>query len=300
MAELLTGLDQYGLNLYYLGNFEQASTYTRQALAIAERTHNLAIITRTLGNLGMTLTGCGRYGEALAVFAEARRCGYEYRTWPWLARAISMHAGLHLALGDYAGAEALTEEAREVNRAVQFPNVTASTGIDLLLNLARRHEVGRAEGLLPQVGEDVTKTAGSHTWLMALRFAQAHAEVALARGAFDEARRLAEEGIAQAQARGRVKYEVLGLQTHAQALAEQGRTNAAIGELRAAVALARPLGDPALLLRTVAALLAIEGDDALLAEARATVERSAAALPDDLRRIVLETDTVRLVAQLSH
>jgi tetratricopeptide (TPR) repeat protein len=300
IAELLTGLDQYGLNWYYLGHFEQADIYTRQALEIAQSVHDPAIITRTLGNLGMTLTGCGRYDEALKVFAEAGRCGHEYRTWAWLARSISMHAGLHLALGDYAGAEALTEEAREVNRAVRFPNVTASTGIDLLLMCARRHDVGRAEGLLPHVREGVTKASGSHGWLMALRFAQAHAEVALARGAWDEALRFAEEGIAQARLRGRVKYEVLGMQTHAQALAAQGRTKGAIAELRAAIALARPMGDPALFLRVVAALLAIEGHDALLTEARATVERIATALPGDLRPTFLHADTVRLVARLSH
>jgi tetratricopeptide (TPR) repeat protein len=300
IAELLTGLDQYGLNWYYLGHFEQAGTFTRQALEIAQSAHDQAIITRTLGNLGMTLSGCGRYGEALDMFAEARRRGREYQTWAWLARSISMHAGLHLALGDYAGAEELTEEAREVNCAVRFPNVTASTGIDLLLMCARRHDVGRAEGLLPHVREGVTKASGSHGWLMALRFAQAQAEVALAREALDEALRFAEDSIAQARQRGRVKYEVLGLQTRAQALARQGRSKDAIGELRAAIALAHPMGDPALFLRVVSALLAIEGDDALLTEARATVERIATALPGDLRRTFLDTDTVRLVARLSH
>jgi hypothetical protein len=300
MAELLGGIDQYGLNWYYLGHFEQANTYTRQAVEIAQRGHNWGIIARTLGNLGMALTGRGRYDEALAVFAEARQRGREYRTWPWLARSISMHAGLHLALGDYAAAEVLTEEAREVNRAIQFPNVTASTGIDLLLSFARRHEVGRAEGLVPQVGEDATKATGAHAWLMALRFAQAQAEVALARGAWDEAVGFAEEGMTQARLRGRVKYEVLGLQTQAQALAGQGRTKDAIVELRMAIALARPMGDPALFLRVVSALLAIEGDDALLADARTSVERIAIVLPDDLRRNFLDGEPARLVARLSH
>jgi hypothetical protein len=140
--------------------------------------------------------------------------------------------------------------------------------MDLLLLCARRHDVGRAEGLPPHRGEDVTKTAGAHCWLLALRFAQAQAVVALARGAFDEARGFAEEGITHARLRGRVKYEVLGPPTRAQALAEQGSTTAVLSELQAAIALARPIGDPALFLRAVAALLAIEGNDALLAEAR--------------------------------
>jgi tetratricopeptide (TPR) repeat protein len=279
---VLTGLDQYGVNFYYFGQYEEALVYTRRALEVARDVHDTAIVVRTLGNSGMTLTAMGRYIEALRIFDEARRLGQEYRTYPWLGRAICMHAGLHLALCDFARAEALIYEAREIT---QFANVTASTGVDLLLSFARRHDPGRAEGLLPAVREDVTKALGGHGWLMTLRFAQAQAEVALARGAPDEALRFAEDGIAQAQRLGRVKYEVLGMQTHAQALAALGRTKEAIPELRRAVERARPVGDPALFLRTAAALLAIEGDDALLAETRAAADQIAAALPDDLRRI---------------
>lgn len=300
VASLLHGLDQYGLNWYYLGDFEAADTHTRLALEVARSAHDAAIITRTLGNLGMALTGSGRYGEALETFAEARRSGFEYGAWAWLARSISMCAGLHLALGDLARAETLTEEAREVNRAIQFPNVSASTGIDLLFIFARRHEVGRAQGLLPRVREDVSKAVGAHGWLTALRLAQAQAEVAFAQGALDEAVRFAEDSIAQARQRGRLKYEVLAMQARAQARAGQGHVNEAIVGLRAALALARDTGDPALFLRTAASLLPIAGDDALLAEARASVKRISTALPDDLRRVFLDTDPVWLVSRLSH
>jgi tetratricopeptide (TPR) repeat protein len=296
---LLSGLDQFGLNWYYLGHFKEADRYTRQALEIARQVHDANIIIRTLGNLGMTLTGCGRYDEALALFGDARRFGREQATWAWLARSISMCAGLHLTVGDYAGAETLTEEACEVNRVVRFPNVTASTGVDFLLTYARRQEPGRAEGLLPTVRDAVVQAVGNHTWLVSMRFAQAQAEVALARGASHEAIRFADDAIAQAQQRGRVKYEALGMQTHAQALAALGRTKEAIAELRSAVERARPVGDPALFLRAATALLAIEGDDALLAEARVTIDRMAAALPVDLRRIFLDAEPARLVARLS-
>jgi tetratricopeptide (TPR) repeat protein len=297
---LLSGLDQFGLNWYYLGHFKEADRYTRQALEIARQVHDANIIIRTLGNLGMTLTGCGRYDEALALFGEARRFGREQATWAWLARSISMCAGLHLTLGDYAGAETLTEEAREVNRVVRFPNVTASTGVDFLLTYARRQEPGRAEGLLPTVRDTVVQAVGAHIWLLSMRFVQAQAEVALARGALHDAIQFAEESIAQARECGRVKYEVFGMQTHAQALAALGRTKEAIVELQAAVERARPVGDPALFLRAATALLAIEGDDALMAETRATIDRIAAALPDELRRVFLDAEPVRLVAHLGH
>jgi tetratricopeptide (TPR) repeat protein len=301
MASLHTGLDQYGLNWYYLSKYEEAVTHTRDALEIARSLQDSGIITRTLGNLGMALTGSGRYTEALAVFAEARQRGSDDEVWLWVARSISMRAGLHLVLGDFAGAEELTWEAREVNRLGRLANVTASTGIDLLLNFSRRHEAGRAEEILPSVAEDVMKVVGTqtgHAWLMALRFAQAQAEVRLAQGAYDDALRFTEESLARARQSGRVKYEVLGLQTQAEAQAGLGQTNAAIPVLRSALGRARMIGDPALFLRVAAALLAVEGDDQLLAEAKAATGHITQALPDALRRTFVGTEPVRLVERL--
>ena len=85
--------------------------------------------------------------------------------------------------------------------------------------------------------------------------------------------------------RKRAKYQVLALVTHAQALGKLGRTREAIGDLQSAVQLARPQADPALLLPSVAALLALNGNDQLAAEARATVGRIRAHLPtEEMRR----------------
>jgi hypothetical protein len=81
-----------------------------------------------------------------------------------------------------------------------------------------------------------------------------------------------------------VKYEVAGLGTRGQALAALGRTREAIPELQHAVALARPIGDPAMFLRAATALLAIDGSDALRDEARTAARRVTAALPDDAMR----------------
>jgi class 3 adenylate cyclase/tetratricopeptide (TPR) repeat protein len=298
IASLHTGLDQYGLNWYYLSHYDEAVKHTRHALDLARSLHDPAIITRTLGNLGMALTGSGRYTEALAVFAEARQRGSEGKVWMWVARSISMRAGLHLALGNFTRAELLTEEAQEVNRLIGFGNVTASTGVDLVLNFTRRHEPGRAEEILSSVAEAVSKAVGSHQWLLALRFAQAQAEVRLAQGAYADAIHCTEDSLARARQTGRVKYEVLGLQTQAEALSGLGQTKEAIPLLRTALERARIIGDSALFLRVAASLLALEGDDLLLAEAEAAVERIRKALPDALLRTFVEAEPVRLVGRL--
>jgi tetratricopeptide (TPR) repeat protein len=175
-----------------------------------------------------------------------------------------------------------------------------SGGLDLLLNFARRGDLGRAEGLVDEVAAGVTNVQGAHGWLWTLRLEQAQAEIALGRGDYERALRHAEAAIARARTLGRIKYEVAGLQVRGQALAALGHTREALGHLQSAVTRSRGTGDPAMFLRAAAVLLAIEGDDALLAEARATVERIAGALPDaELLRCFLTAGPVRLVVRLA-
>src|SRR5207249_6074667 len=117
-------------------------------------------------------------------------------------------------------------------------------------------------------------------WLWALRLAQARAELALARGAFDAAITLADASLLQARGR-RPKYEVLALATRASALVGLGRASGAVMDLRAAVRVARAVADPALFVRSASALLAIDGDDTLAAETRVTAEHMLSRMPTE-------------------
>jgi len=118
-----------------------------------------------------------------------------------------------------------------------------------------------------------------------LRFAQARAELALARGEAEEAHRLANDVIARSLATGRVKYEVEGLVAQALALEAMGRRDDAARDLKEAVALARRTGDPAAFLRTARELLRLREDESLAAEAGRAKAAIAGALPGgELRR----------------
>ena len=76
------------------------------------------------------------------------------------------------------------------------------------------------------------------------------------------------------------------------------RTKDALADLRTALALARLVDAPALFLRVATSLLAVDGDDALFAEARAVAERIAGALPDNAaRRRFQATELVRMLAR---
>jgi hypothetical protein len=215
-----------------------------------------------------------------------------------LARAISISAGFHLDLGDYATNEALAEEARELARSLNFAPPAVSSGIDLLLNFARRGEVARAEALVGEVAGAVEKAAGWHGWLWSLRLSQARAEIALARAEWDEALRWAGDAIDRSRARQRLKYAVLGLLTRGQALGALGRSSDASADLRRAVDLARTVSDPALLLRASAALLLVDGDDALADEASRAVQQITEGMPaPEMRQRFLATEPARIVAR---
>ena len=285
--------------LGFTGAFAEAVERGRDAVEVARRSSDTANMMFALPHLGHALAANGRYAEAEEVFAEARRFGREYGVGPLLARAIAVSAGYHLDVFDFHGNEAIAGEARELARSVDFLPTLVSGGLDLLLNFTRRDDLDRADRLLADVAVVVEKAAGWHGWIWRLRLAAARAELALAHADLEDALRHATEAIRLNHGK-KLKYEVAGLEARATALHALGRTREAITDLRQAVQLARPTGDPALLLRAVAGLLAVEGDDALLAEASTAADRIVRVLPDDRMRQAFEASSpVALVRKLA-
>ena len=292
-------LSIYQSTLYWTGQFDEGIERGREVVRLARGGHDIDQTMLALQGLGLALAGSGRYDEAALVFDEARQLGREYGVGPFLARSIAVSAGFHLDVFDLAGHEAVAEEARELARSVNFPPALVSASIDLLLNFARRGEASRAEQLVDEVAATVEKAAGWHGWLWRLRLAEARAEIALARGDWEETIRLADDAVERSRGK-RVKYQALALGTRAQALDRLGRGKEAIADLGRAVELARPVGDPALFLRTAAALLALDGSDVLATEARAAAERIAGSLPgDEMRRCFGSSEPVSIIHRLT-
>jgi DNA-binding SARP family transcriptional activator/tetratricopeptide (TPR) repeat protein len=285
--------------LNFRGAFAEAVERGREAVEVARRTSDTANMMFALPHFGHALAGHGRYGEAEQVFAEARRFGREYGVGPLLARAIAVSAGYRLDVFDFRGNEAINEEARDLARSVDFLPTIVSAGLDLLLNLTRRHEVDRAERLLADVTTVVEKASGWHGWIWRLRLIEARAELALAHGHLEETVDRATAAIELNHAK-KVKYEAAALDTRAKALHALGRTSEAIADLRRAVQLARPTGDPAMLLRAAAGLLALDGDDALIVEASTAAERISRALPDlQMQRAFAASGAVCLIRKFA-
>jgi tetratricopeptide (TPR) repeat protein len=290
----------YGpLSLYLAGRSSEGVALGTAGLEIARSARDTTLLMMSFPHLGLNLGASGRYREAAAVFEEANQFGRKYGVLPLVARATAMSAGFHLSVFDFEGAEALQYEARELGRAVGFAPTVVSAGIDLLLTLARRHDPGSAETLLPETERAAATTPGWHEWLWRIRLCQARAELALSRGAFEIAVAEASAGIEQGRDRLRPKYEALGLITRAQALHGLGRTRDGVIDARQSVVVARPTGDPALLMQALDTVLALDGDDASAAEARALDARISSELPDEtVRRRFSDSDVVQRVRRL--
>ena len=260
------------LTLYWVGRLDEAAERAAEGVARARTSGDPAFLLYSLQHLGLSLSGGGRYDDALRTFDEARAFGRQAGALPLLARATSMSVAPLLALGDLDAAMTRAFEAREIAHRVAFAPPHVSAAIDLLLIFARSHDPGRAEALFDETARAVHHSKGWHAWKWNMRLWQARAELAVARAAWHEAIDAATHVVEQSRPRQRLKYEALALATRARASARLGLRRA-LDDARAATQVARTLGDPAVLLDCLSVLLGIAGDDGLLTEARQTAQR---------------------------
>jgi tetratricopeptide (TPR) repeat protein len=262
---------------------DEAVQHGLQAVETARTAEDPSFLLYALSHLGLSLSGAGRFDEALRVFDEARTFGRSCGALPLLARATSMSVAPLLSLGDLEGAMARAYEARELAHRIAFEPPFVSAGIDLLLIFARQQDPGRAGALLDETAQAVQKASGWHAWKWDMRLSQARAELASARGVWGEAIEAATHVIDQSRTRHRPKYEALGLVTRALAARRLGNRSA-LKDARAAVDVGRRLADPAVLLDCLIARLEIEGTDALLDEARRTAHKIAQTVANETLR----------------
>ena len=202
-----------------------------------------------------------------------------------------------LASSIMPGAETLQRESRELAASAGLLPPLISSGIDMLLTFARTHNPGAGDAL-----DQDCSGAAKHAWhrgIFAVRLAQARAELALARGDSPATLDHAAESLALAGKIGRPKYEILALLARAQAFAALGRKSEAIGEAGGALAVSRRVGDPALLLRSLDALLGLDGADELLRDAHTMIAAIGGALLDEvMRQRFEESEVVQRIRRL--
>ncbi len=290
----------YPLGLYWVGKFEEAIEWSHEAVRKSRELGDSFVLMRALSNLAISLAARGRYKEALQTFEQSQQFGKEYDLGRPLARSIAMLGGVHLELYDYATAQSITERARDLAASFNFPPPIISANIDLLFNFARSEKVEKTEALVSKVAEAVEKTSNWHGWLWKMRFAQAQAEISLARGDGEKAIQFAEKSLHQSQATGRIKYQAAALETRGKALLLMGeKKNEGIENLREAIQLVRRGQDPLMFLRAGYALLCVERDEKLIEEVGALVTQ----IKDSLLNTPLyqpfeDAEPVRMLSQL--
>jgi hypothetical protein len=133
-----------------------------------------------------------------------------------------------------------------------------------------------------------------------MRFAQAQAEISLARGDGERAIQFAEKSLHQSQESGRIKYQAAALETRGKALVLLGeKKNEGIKNLREAIQLVRPVQDPLMFLRAGYAFLCVEKDEKLIAELRAVLAQiKDSLLNTPLYRPFEDAEPVRMLSQL--
>ncbi len=265
------GLARIPLTLYWAGHTREAAARAEEAVENARGSGDYAFLLYALQHLGLCLSGAGRYDEAIRVFDEACTFGRQCGAFPLLARATSMSVAPLLSLGDFVAAENRALEARELAHRVAFEPPIVSAGIDLLLIHARTDDPGRAESLIAEVDGAVQEATGWHGWKWKMRLSQARAELAFAKGEWMNAIAFAGDVIERARCRNRPKYQALALSVRARARRELGMRDA-VQDAKRAVAVARQLSDPVLLVQCLGVLLEQDGTDALCLEHRRAVD----------------------------
>jgi hypothetical protein len=131
-----------------------------------------------------------------------------------------------------------------------------------------------------------------------MRFAQAQAEISLARGDLEKAVQFAEYSLHQSQVTGRIKYQAAALETRGKVLVLTGKKRKeGIEELQKAIQLVRPVQDPAMFLRAAHALLCVERDKKLFDEVSGVVRQiKESLLKTPLYRPFEESEPVRMLS----
>jgi class 3 adenylate cyclase/tetratricopeptide (TPR) repeat protein len=271
-------LDQMATDRYWTGEYERALEYGEQAVSFADEIKSSDALLRTGPVHALTLTGMGRHEEALPRFEELIARGREFELVPRMtARALNMSSALYRDLFQLDEATRRNQEAAELGAAAGFANAVLQSGIDQLFTDLARGEIGRAEARWPELWERTQDTKGTHQWLMAGRLAEGKAEIAVAKGDYAEAARLAQEAIDRSREVHRAKYELAARLVLGRALMALGQPERGIAELHTALDGIRRLGHPPTLWRawwTLGTALAQAGRDDEAAAAAAAAAKT--------------------------
>ncbi len=269
---------------YWAGRYDGALELSHLELEAAGLDpHSAEFLLRAAGMEGLTLSGLGRYEEALTAVETAISIANS------MGRPVSVVTNYStgplrdiFALGE-AHARSRTIADRLGPSDFNMPWINARADVisaDLLSG-----EYGRVETAFPGAWEDARNSDAWERWLVSGRLCAVRAELALATGELDDAVTWGRRAVEMARSAARTKYEVIATTTLGSALAASGLGEEGAAALRGAVSAADALGSPLYRWQTRAALAGavrpLEGvdvADVLMADASAIIREVVAGL----------------------
>ncbi len=254
--------------------------------------------------IGLTLAGSGRYAGAIArlrdCVARGRRVGEVANG----SRAWNTLGWIYGDLGDWRQARDCNEAALALAEDTANDEIVNNAKINLADCAAARGDLAEAKRILETLYDNMPQFQPNARWRYAQHCVHTLGEVLLALGEPDRALALANECLAEAERTVSRRNIVKARRLRGQVFAGQGKPADAETEYRAGLEVAREIGNPPQLWRTLDVLgqaLAEQGDaaeaGAAWTEAFAVIEQTAADLDDDeLRQTFLagaEVEAIR-------
>jgi class 3 adenylate cyclase/Cdc6-like AAA superfamily ATPase len=253
---------------YWAGHYDRCSELSREARTMAADVHSAEALMRGGGTEALALAGMGRHEEAIRIWDEMLAVAGELGRNP---RGLLNYSSLaYREILDIDEARRRSEQALELSEGQSFGMPRRFAASDLLLTDLLAGDIGRAQAVWPELWTDAQEATAWTKWLIFGRLATVRAEIALAAEGPDEAVEWAQRALEIDRGTHRRKYEIQAQTTLGEALAQLGRRDEALVELRAAVAGADELIGPPARWRARAALGRASyalGEDDVAAEA---------------------------------
>jgi len=219
--------------------FDEAVDAAEQGLRLLAKTEDRNAIAYAWNILGRALGGRGNYSRALDAFhhsqEEAQIIGDRYL----LAQAFNMRGWLHRELGDYENGLKFDEEGVDLARRWGKPSPEISARLNVCLDVLYLGDPERALVMLDEIEVQIMGGSfGFHNWRWRLRLLHTRGLCFLALNEPTNALTMAEEGLLLAETAIIPKYVALNREMKGAAMAELGKMDNAISELKTAISLA--------------------------------------------------------------
>ena len=281
-----------GTHAHLQGDYKRGVSLLKEGLAVARDIHDGFAELLDLAFLSLAQVSLGNYSEALNTIQEGMTKAEE-RENKFVACRLPNHLGwIHSLFGDFSRAEEYDQESAELARTYGIAFVEISALINLGADYFELGQYERARSHLEPLIERIESGEyGAHKFIWKPRLLNLLAQACHAVGDHEEALRHVEESLSVSVASSLQKRMAEGWALRGKILAHLGNTDAGGAELQRAFTLAEQLNSPSLYYPIAFDLgqwyeLARQEREAaeLYGKAKATVERMATAIEDEVLR----------------